>query len=82
MLNARTLRDWLILANPKVDPATIVEKHMVAVSTNVEQVHLGHAGSLGVTCRVNFRLRSLASIQQIFSPFGTGLVDDILFVRP
>mmetsp|Transcript_36977 Transcript_36977/g.47541 ORF Transcript_36977/g.47541 Transcript_36977/m.47541 type:complete len:575 (+) Transcript_36977:44-1768(+) len=38
MLNARTMKDWLIKGIPSVDPALVAEKHIAAVSTAAEKV--------------------------------------------
>jgi len=38
MLNARTLKDWLIRGIPSVDPAVVAEKHIAAVSTAADLV--------------------------------------------
>nr|MBA3687163.1 glucose-6-phosphate isomerase [Planctomycetota bacterium] len=38
MLNAKTVRDWLLKGLKRPKPAAVIAKHMIAVSTNLEAV--------------------------------------------
>jgi hypothetical protein len=45
ILNAKTVRDWLLKSLPGVDPATVVRQHMVAVRLALVEY--------GLTCCLN-----------------------------